>query len=302
MSLGAVRRVSILFRLGGFGVVATCAAAYGCSGDAFTLAPADAAAPSNSSGTGAPDGSGAPTDGGADAPSDGAAASFCSAYTLYTLCESFDVDGAPGQLTPVTGGTAAAGTIATDSTTFFSAPNSMEATTPAVTTLGASARALAGKTFASPGTQLYLQAEFQVIKSCLTTDGVTIELVTMSLAAGAEYSVALTLASTGSYVTEILTAADGGVSTDVHDDTSVLTAGDWSNVKLTIHLDKKTFDLMFGATGVSAVPLTEEPVTAAAATAAAFAVGASVTYTTVQSTGCTVYVDNVVFNDTVMLP
>lgn len=311
MSLGAIRRVFILFRLGGLSLGATLASAigtaatYGCSGDAFTLAPpTDASASSvNSSGTSSPDGSGVPTDAAADAPSDAATANFCSAYTAYTLCESFDTDaGAPGQLTEVTGGSAAPGTITTSSTTFYSPPSAMEATTPAVTTLGASARALAGKTFASPGTELYLQSEFQVTKTCLTTDGVTIAIVTVSLPAGSEYSVALTLASTGSYVTEILTAADGGAATAVHDDTSVLAAGDWSNIKLTVHLDKKTFDLMFGATGISAVALTEEPATAVAATAAAFAVGSSVTYTTVQSTGCTVYVDNVVFNDTVMLP
>lgn len=292
------------------------ASAYGCTGGTFSLAP-DAATASQSGANVTAD-AGGPEDGGNSTEAGNPeAGNFCSDYTSYTFCESF-AEGVPGALVPVPPGDASSGTISADlSSSVSPSTESLEAMLPPVDAGGASARALVGKSFTmTHGTDLGLEAEFNVAKSCLTADGVTVAIITAQLldVPGVEYSVALTVGATSLDVVEILTGPTGGASTGtttgstggttlaVHSADVSLTPGAWTNIKLQVHLLKRTFNLTVGTTYVfpiAGTPLTEEPDAGMAeATTESFAVGGSVTDTDASAPACTVLVDNVLFNDT----
>lgn len=304
MRLGALGPRLILFRFGGLGLLAGSAAAsaYGCEGGAFTLAPDAAEATTAGPDSGSLGDGNTPTS--LDASTtDGEAGGFCSSYTSYTFCESFD-EGVPGRLMLVSSGSASSGSISPDlSSSVAPSAESLEVVLPPVDAGGASARAFVGRSFMMLGTDLLLQAEFQVAKPCLSSDGVTLAIVTVGLfsAPEAQYSVAVTVGATSTDVVEILSQADGGTTLVPHAASgSTLVPSTWSDIELMVHLVKRTFDLTVGQMNLfKGEPLSEEPDAGAGqSTSASFAVGGSVTDTDAAAPACTVLVDNVLFNDT----
>lgn len=318
MRLGFLEAISVLLRLGRLAGIAGVGAVglgwAGCAGDAFTL-QATAGSSTSTSGSSSMGTSSA----GSSSPASGASgssatvgpvdasASFCSAYAGDLFCEAFD-DGAPGQLLEQPQDAAAVGTYSTDpDASVPPSKQSLEVTTPQVNMPGASARTLAGKSFTTMGTDLVLDAEFNVGKNCLS-DGVAIAIVTASsdAAPGSQYSIVLTVGASAWGFVEILDAPDAGVTSYAHSATPGLLADQWTNVKLTVHLLKKTVDLTVGSSPEFMGEVLHEaplfPVAGTGSINASFAVGAAVTDVDAEALACALEVDNVVFNATTTAP
>jgi hypothetical protein len=272
----------------------------GCAGDAFTVQGATGSSGSMgmSSAIGPSSGSSSAIGGPVDASTIDASTHFCSNYTSYLLCEAFD-DGAPGQLLELAQDAAVVGTYETDpDASVPPSKQSMQVTTPQVTVMGASARTLAGKSFTMTASDLSLEADFNVGLNCIADD-VAVAIVTASLPAAAEpqYSVVLTVGPSGWSIVEILASPDGGTALSPHSAGAVLSADQWTNVKLTVHLLKKTVDLTLGSTALSTITLSETPLFTATGINASFAVGAAVTDVDAEARACDLEIDNVLFND-----
>jgi hypothetical protein len=314
MRLGVLRGVSTLFRLGGWLGIAGAAAAIfglgwaGCAGDAFTVqgAPGSSGSAATSSSIGpssagsSSTGSGASGSSSIGGPVDGSA-SFCSGYPGYLLCEAFD-DGAPGQLAELPQDAGPFGTFLTDpDASVPPSRQSMQVMTPQLTMPGTSVRTLAGKSFMMTGTDLLLEAEFNLGKNCIS-DGVAVAIITASSpsAPGSQYSVVLTLELSAWSVVEILTSPDAGTTLYPHSTGVGILPDQWTDVKLTLHLLKKSVDLSLGSATVSGgITLAEEPLLEPTGTGitASFAVGAAVTDVDAEALVCDLEVDNVLFND-----
>jgi hypothetical protein len=279
----------------------------GCAGNAFTLqsgagSSVSSAATSSidSSSTGSSvTGSSATGSSASIGPAD-ASTSFCSSYTSYLFCESFD-EGVPGHLLEVPQDAGLTGMLlAYPDASVPPSKQSMEVTTPKVNIPGESARTLAGQSFSMTETDLFLEAEFYLGPNCVA-DGVAVAIVTASSPAvpGVQYSVALTVGVSAVSVVEILVGPDAGSALVPHSTTVGLTSDQWTDVKLTVHLVEKTVDLTVGAVSVTRTALDEAPTFVATGPGinASFAVGAAVTDVDATALACDLLVDNVLFND-----
>lgn len=312
MRFGVRRGGLILFRLGGFtGIAAAAAAIYslagaGCAGDAFTLqsTPGSSTSGSSSTSIGSSSTSTSSTSSSSTVGAADASTTFCAGYPGYLLCEAFE-GGVPGQLQVLDAGTT--GTIFADpDSSVPPSTQSMEVTTPALKTAGTTAQTLAGKSFSMIDSDLSLEAEYNLGSNC-AKDDTSIALVTAGSSAspGSTYSIVLTVGLSASSVVEILTGPDGGVGVVPHSTTTGVTPNQWTDVKLQIHLLKKTVDLTVGtATLFSGAALSETPAFPLTGTGvtALFAVGAAVSYGDAGALACDLEVDNVLFNATTTLP
>jgi hypothetical protein len=232
----------------------------------------------------------APTDSGSD---DGAsneeAVDWCAAQGMsHLLCEDFD-HGVPGKLTSKTYGGA---TVAADVSDYVSPPESMWASTPALTSPHAAAGAFATSSFATLARHLQLQADFRLDPDCIgNDDGVTLAVLTLGT-----YSVTLQASARASDLVELDYGADGGLASSAsHRLTGQIPNNAWSTVVLEVDLTAREAAVTVdGEVALIHEPLTVEP--PAAPTSATLGLGAEVTNLLGQSTGCRVRVDNVLFD------
>jgi hypothetical protein len=236
------------------------------------------------------------TEGGPGAPTNpeagvDAAAGFCASNSAHTFCEDFD-QGVPGLFDIKTYG---GGSVAPDVSDFVSAPESLWANTPALTGSTASAGAFVTKSFLTDGSHVRLQASYEVASACASNrDGVVLAQLTFS-------SSALTLrasAADSALLEQEVDLQDGGITGMQSHPLSRPVPTAWTVVVIDVSAASANGPLLATVEMGGAVVLDAQPLEMAIATVSpvSLMLGAGIASGATQSAGCTVHVDNVLFD------
>jgi hypothetical protein len=236
------------------------------------------------------------TEGGPDAPTNpeagaDAAAGFCASNSAHTFCEDFD-QGVPGLFDIKTYG---GGSVAPDVSDFVSAPESLWANTPTLAGSTASAGAFVTKSFLTDGSHVRLQASYEMASACASNrDGVLLAQLTFSSS-----SLMLRASVGGSALLEQeVNLQDGGVTAMQSHALSRPVPTAWTVVVMDVSAASANGPWtatveMGGAVVLEAEPL-EMPI--ATVSSVSLTLGAGIANGVAQSGGCTVHVDNVLFD------
>ena len=234
-------------------------------------------------------GDGSP-DAGDASPAD-AASGFCASQASSQLfCEDFD-QGVPGQFAMTTYG---GGAIAADVSDFASPPESLWANTPALAAAGASAGAFATASFSTAGAgRLRLQAALQVDAGCVANrDGVElVQLVSMT----GSYAVTLQSSATETDLIEQSFGRDGGIAQFV----SHRVSGPWPSTGwnvLVVDVDLTAAKVTVEVSGMTKIDAESLSLLPPSLGAVSIDLGAATENVLAISNGCTVHVDDVLFD------
>lgn len=262
-------------------------AAVAC-GDAFTTAPQGVADASGVVDAIAVGDSGAPMDAGKP---------WCASQgSSHTLCEDFTA-GVPDMISTevITGG----GSLSADTTDFTSAPQSLLATTPALTSAGATASAIAYKAFTSAiGSHFSLSLDLKVDASCVAKsakNGVSVLALDF---ADTNYNLVVQVLPGEIDAVEL----SGQTITQTHQFQTIVPNG-WQ--RWTLDVDgtamlgstaaPKTFNLVVGSTTIFKESLQKAPPLVALAHPQ-LVIGAIVKNATSETPACKVHVDDILFD------
>jgi hypothetical protein len=258
-----------------------------CGGAEFTVGPADASPPGA-------DGQPA-VDSAQDAPD--AHVTFCQTQTSHQFCDDFDTAQAPPSNFAASS-TTYGGMLSFDTATYRSAPNSLFATLSSPPPLGTSASAFVSKPFLTrPGSHFVLSVDLRIRGDCVVGTstvapvGLFFEGYALALFAGSMS----TQLPTGAEIVELAVAPDGGTTglPAPHPLKAPLPYDSWFTLTINAQLGiSRVIDVYAGASEV----LTNEKLVLEPAVPPqhpTLLVGASL-----NSTSCTVHVDNVVFDIT----
>ncbi len=223
--------------------------------------------------------------------------SWCASQDpTHTFCEDFS-SGVPDQVSTelIMGGAS----IEADTTDFTSAPQSLVATTPALTSVGATATAIASRAFSTdPGTHFVLSLDLKVDGGCLPKNDKNGVLVLALEFTEANYEIAIQVLPTEVDVVEL----SGQTPTALHQFQMTLASG-WQRWTLDVNgissigssSAMKTVDLAIGSTSAfkkeslqKAPPLPLQHPT--------LVVGAIVKDASDQAPACKVWDDDILFD------
>jgi hypothetical protein len=237
-----------------------------------------------------------PPETGAGADAADAHVGFCQTETGHQFCDDFDTLPLPSNFMSVA--TSYGGMVSYDTTVNRSPPNSLLSTLTAALPAGTlSASAFLTKPFTRPGTHLVLQADLKIRGACVVAPstvaplGLYFEGYALALYAGTM----TTATPAGAQIVEIAVGADGGT-------TGVPVGHPFKNplpldVWFTITIDAQLVTRVINVTVANLTPLSGERLTLEPSTPPqhpTLLVGASL-----NSTGCAVHVDNVLFDITI---
>ena len=220
-----------------------------------------------------------------------AAAGFCASNSAHTFCEDFD-QGVPGLFDIKTYG---GGSVAPDVSDFVSAPESLWANTPPLTASTASAGAFVTKSFLTDGSHVRLQASYEMGSACPSNrDGVVLAQLTFS-------SSSLTLrasAADSALLEQETDLQDGGITAMQSYPLSRPVPTAWTVVVIDVSAASANGPLLATVEMGGAVVLAAQPLEMAMATVSpvSLTLGAGIASGVAPSDGCTVHVDNVLFD------
>jgi hypothetical protein len=219
---------------------------------------------------------------------------FCQTQPDHQFCDDFDTLPLPSNFAAA--GTSNGGTVSYDTSVYRSAPNSLLSALTAPLPAGVlSASAFLTQPFTHAGAHLVLQADLKIRGACVVAPS-TVAPLGFYFAGYALALYAGTMTPTvpaGAQIVEIPLGADGGATGLLgHPLKNPLPLDSWFTITIDVQLLARTISVTAGnVADLSGEKLTLEP--AVAPQHPTLLVGASL-----NSTGCAVHVDNVLFDIT----